>query len=93
MSRGSDQMIRSIKKGKMEKGATSAPERDKKSGKDVKGRHINAIAHIISQIRSRLFPNLLVVSVTKPSCKAFSMIYKQSTLELMLLKGFLGCAA
>jgi hypothetical protein len=73
MIRGSDQMIRRIKKGKMEKGATSAPERDEKSGKDVKGRQINAIAQRISQICSRLCSSLLDVSITKLSCTTFRL--------------------
>jgi hypothetical protein len=68
MISGSDQITRRIKKGKIEKGATSAPESDEKSGKVVIGRQINAIAQRISQPHSQLFPNLLeVLLITQSS--------------------------
>ena len=41
---GSAQIISRMKKGKMERGATNAPDMDENSGKEVKGRQIKASA-------------------------------------------------
>jgi hypothetical protein len=73
MIRGIDQMMRRIKKGKSERGATRAPEIEEKSGKVVIGRQINAIAQRISQTRSKLVPNLLDgLLITEPSQNTYS---------------------
>jgi hypothetical protein len=68
MISGRDQIMRRIKKGNMENGATKAPERELKTGNEVNGRHIKAIAQRSSQTRSKLNPNLFdALTVTGPS--------------------------
>jgi hypothetical protein len=52
-----------MKKGKIERGATNAPDMDENSGKEVKGRQIKANAQRTSQTLSKLFPNLVDVSI------------------------------
>ncbi len=60
---GNAQIMSRMKKGKIERGATNAPDMDENSGKEVKGRQIKAIAQRTSQTLSKLFPNLVDVSI------------------------------
>lgn len=62
----------------MERGATSAPDTDEKSGNVVIGRQINAIAQRISQRRSKLVPNLFdILLVTQISWLAIPCVHFQ----------------
>jgi hypothetical protein len=66
---GIDPINKMIKMGSIEKGATTAPVSEEKSGKEVNGRQIRAMAQRISASLSRFLLNLPVASITIPSIR------------------------
>jgi len=65
---GNVQMSRTMKKGKIDRGATIAPDSEARRGKEVSGRQINPMAQRISEIRSILELNLPDASIRRPPC-------------------------
>jgi hypothetical protein len=88
---GIDQITSKMKNGNREKGATMAPDREEKSGNEVNGRQIRAIAQRTSLTRSILVENLLVVTgIRYPSYNAFPLTFV-SLLRSPLLMNWIFC--